>query len=60
MYGRIVARRCYEVYDRIDTRRCTGRIVAKSCYEVYEALHWPYCCEELLLGLWPYCCEELL
>ena len=30
---------------------------------------WPYCCEELLLGLWlyccqalhwPYCCEELL
>ena len=20
---------------------------------------WPYCCEELLLGLWSYCCEEL-
>ena len=20
---------------------------------------WPYCCEEVLLGLWPYCCGEL-
>jgi hypothetical protein len=22
-------------------------------------MQWPYCCEELLLGLWLYFCEEL-